>query len=319
MISILKMSRHPRVRENGAKGTRVRQRESSGLLSTSNISTIRCPTRVDFLNAFSGHERNGLRSRRLRTSRVTGEGGLVADEDSDEEGVPAYLNSVVLDATDRLEDCQELRAIVMWLDDVRSRNGFRLRITDKVLSNGIAFLDAMYIINKGMFEEGEEYVIRELDEEGNAANQNIEKLRRVLQEYPWQEGEEDADLTIPNFHDIDVWGLAGYVLLAAVTCEKSEDLIGLMMEYEPLIQERLSDVVARGMETLGVSSGLADEKRRRIAAEDEVERLKGVVDGWRNTCKSLEETVETLTRRVEETRAELHRVKHGGMERSDCT
>lgn len=274
----------------------------------------------------------------MRMSRVTNDGS-----DSDEEGVPAYLNATILDAMDRLEECAELKAIVYWLDDLRKRHDKRLRIIDKDLSNGVALLDAMYIIDGSLFDtqagrtncflaqlrEEDAYVERDLDEHGRAASRNIQMVRHVLGRYPWREEcADDATIKVPNFDEIDDWELANFVLLAAVTCERCDELVGQMLSFDEWVQQRLSDVVARGMETLGLErpavneeaeacgakleNELAEERRRRRECEAQIEALTEALEGWRSTCQGLEEEVVATRAKLDDAKAEIRRLRATG-------
>lgn len=325
------------------------------------MSSIRCPTRLDFMNAVKCDDVRELHRSRLgrpssalrgaarasprnamfsmRMSRVTNDGS-----DSDEEGVPAYLNCTILDAMDRLEECAELKAIVYWLDDLRKRHHKRMRIIDKDLSNGVALLDAMYIIDSTLFNtqtrrancflpqlSGEDcYVERDLDEHGHAASRNIQMVRHVLGRYPWREEcADDATIQVPNFEHIDEWDLANFVLLAAVTCERCDELVGQMLSFDEWVQQRLSDVVARGMETLGLErpavndeadagggakleGELAEERRKRQECEAQIEALTEALEGWRCTCQGLEEEVVATRARLDDAKAEIRRLRATG-------
>ncbi|KAI0561794.1 hypothetical protein FGB62_71g26 [Gracilaria domingensis] len=339
-------------------------RPSDGPLSASTMAKIRCPTRLDFMNAVKcddvrelhrsrmGRRHGALRAASraipkspifsMRMSKVSNDGS-----DSDDEGVPAYLNAAILDAMDRLEDCTELKAIVFWLDDLRARHQHHIRITDKDLSNGVALLDAIFIIDSSLFSHASpvrssalgarrdvgvnRFVERELDEGGHAARRNMQLVRELLARYPWREEcADDASIKVPNFEQIDDWSLANFVLLAAVTCEHCDELVGQMLSFDEWVQQRLSDVVARGMETLGLEAAvipertdqsdrvseleslLSEERQRRLECEQQIDALTDALDGWRSTCEDLEEEVLTVNAKLDEALAEIRRLKIAG-------
>ena len=270
-------------------------------LSPAKMSTIRCPSRVDFLNAVAkGHPPPPTRSHPyLRKRHVLRTSSMTSYDDSDEEAIPAFLNQRILDAMDRLDECYELKAIVVWLDDLRARHDIKHCLVDNDLTNGVALLDAMRIIYPPSIDKIE----RQLDEAGEVAKRNLERVRHALTAFPWKgDHQDDSTITPPNFWRIEDWALSGFVLLAGVVCDQSEKFVNQMLEFDDWVQQRLSDVVARGMVTLGVDhpedeedddnvsdrEKLQNERRRRRRAEQQVDSLKEELDILRDRCEQLE-------------------------------
>lgn len=223
-----------------------------------------------------------------------------SDDDEEEEGVPEYLNELVLDAMDVISECDELKAIVEWMDLVRKEQGFRRALTDIDLTNGIAMLQVLSTVADEAFRgESEEARAIELvlDQGGQAAKNNIVQLREALRRFPWKDGPEGAPLQAVPFERVEIWGLAGFVLLAALTggrCDVEERRI---LNMEKWMQDRLSDVLASGLEALGAGSSTCQNKDDYRGSEDERQ------GGWfaeRKKRKELEEQVERLSALVEE-------------------
>lgn len=280
------------------------RRLSNGPLSASTMSTIRCPNRVDFLKAMSSSPQPPPRTvfrrgayHRLRTSRVTTERPPSQTpppnipDDSDDEPAPAYLNARVLDAMDQLEECPELKAVVIWMDDLRERYGCTLRITDCDLSNGVAMLDALTIIDPSISPPEST-----LDKAGSAARRNMVRVRAALSVYEWQQTAEDPVPSPPDFDKVEDAGLAGFILLAAAKSSQADQLLGDMHPFEPWVRERLSDVMAQGMRRLGcdAKATLHHERRRREEAEEEAAVLREEVASLRKEANMWRERFEGL-------------------------
>lgn len=252
----------------------------------------------------------------------------------DEVGIAPYLGEKLLDAMDRTETTPELRAINTWLDDLRTRHNFPLRISDVDLSNGVALLDALYVIEAPVFAEVEyghgnvvqPYVRRELDKEGKAAEQNVRVLREALGRFEWRDRDDGGRrLKSIDFTRVDTWGLAGFVVLAAYVCDRADEFVRQMLAYEDWVVGSLEDVMWRGLQALGardrppreqsLGSGISEEgssvlseeevywKRRTIDAEKEL-RME------RKKREELERLVEDL-----EDKAEAWKNAHKGLQR----
>lgn len=375
-----------RVRE--ARGQRE-PRRSSGPLSARTMAKIRCPSRVDFINAVNGvppptpcfgsaaalarararvaamgapdspEDASANPSVRaplvaLRTSRLTDEshgterspvsadgasldGATGVDEcssggsphqrdgvrrvdgdvdDDDDQGVPAYLNSLVLDAMDRIGECDELKAIVAWMDSVRSRVGYVHSITDIDLSNGVALLQTLTAVAPEAFDDAppESCIIRTyLDEAGNAARGNMQNVRDALRRFPWRDGPEGTPLEPVPFERVDVWSLAGYAVLAAVTGEQSSAEVDRMLQMDDWVQDRLSDIVSSGLQALGAAScqdggrhsGWFAERKRNEFLESEIMELHQVVEQLKMERDDLLLLLADERQAGEEARAEL--------------
>lgn len=228
----------------------------------------------------------------------SGEGG--GEDDEDEECVPEYLNELVLDAMDRIGECDELKAIVEWMDLVRKEQGFRRTLTDIDLTNGIAMLQVLSIVGDEAFmgesDEARAIQIR-LDQDGKVAKNNIRRLRAALQRFPWKDGPEGNPLQPVAFDRVGTWGLAGFVLLAALTGKRCDVEVRRILNMEEWMQDRLSDVLASGLQTLGsASSGLQTDQDVRDCDGN-------VAGGWlaeREMRKDLEQQVGRLSTLVEE-------------------
>lgn len=283
------------------------------------------------------------------------------DADDDEEAIAPHLGSKLLDAMDRLETTPELRAITTWLDDLRTRHNFPLRISDVDLTNGIALLDALYVVDGSVFEEVEygdgggggegivrRYVERNLDEDGLAAERNVRVLREGLGRFNWRDKDDGGRVLEPlDFAKVDTWGLAGFVVLAAYLCERSEEFVEQMVGYEEWVVKSLEDVMWRGLQALGArdrpgrdesfgavsaseggSSSLMSEeesywKIRGLEADkmlrserkkrEEVEKMlrdaESKADAWEQACKGLQRTVSKMKGEMLETRGKRRVLK----------
>lgn len=359
-------------------------RDSSGLLSEQTMSQIRCPSRVDFINAVKGVPpstphfgsatalaRSQLRFAAtvqpdspedapadlsvraplvaLRTSRLTDEsrgttsspasedtaccnasmdhphpsvnGGRVSGTDAgsdedDEDGVPAYLNSLVLDAMDRIGECDELKAIVAWMDSVRSRAGLPRSITDIDLTNGVALLQTLKVVAPEAFEGApaeDAAVCMDLDEAGKVARDNMCKVCTALRRFPWRDGPDGAALDPVPFDRVDVWSLSGYVVLAAVTGNQASAEVDRMMQMDEWVQDRLSDIVSSGLHALGAPSSQNDgrhngwfaERRKNEMLEMELIDLQNVVEQLKMQRDELEILLAEERQAGEDARAEL--------------
>lgn len=222
------------------------------------------------------------------------------DEDEDEEGVPEYLNELVLDAMDRISECDELKAIVEWMDLVRKEKGFRRTLTDIDLTNGIAMLQVLSTVAEEAFiGENEECRAIELclDQGGKVAKDNIRRLRAALQRFPWRDGPEGAPLHPVPFERVSTWGLAGFVLLAALTGQRCDKEVRRILNMEEWMQDRLSDVLASGLQTLGSGSSTCQNDDVEKSCDDNQS------GGWfaeREKRKELEAQVGRLSQLVEE-------------------
>lgn len=334
------------------------------------MATFRCPTRQDFFHTI----RQTKSTRRAKSFAAVGERDVVlldhplcrrgrnprhppgdarncdenegGDDDGDdsegmledddgEVGIAPYLGEKLLDAMDRTETTPELRAINTWLDDLRTRHNLPLRISDVDLSNGVALLDALYVIDASVFEEVEygqsgfvqPYVLRELDKDGKSAERNLRVLREALGRFEWRDRDDGGRrLHSIEFARVDTWGLAGFVVLAAYVCNRADEFVRQMLAYEDWVVGSLEDVMWRGLQALGArdrppreqslgsgvseggSSVLSEEevywKRRAMEAEREL-RLE------RKRREDLERMVDDL-----EDKAEAWRNAHKGLQRT---
>lgn len=255
-----------------------------------------------------------------------GNGGV---EDEEEEGVPQYLNESVLDAMDHISECDELRAIVEWMNDVRKEHGFRRSLTDVDLTNGVAMLQVLKAVAEEAFiGEGEEACVieMELDAAGIAARDNIDQLRAALRRFPWRDGPDGTPLRPVSFERVDVWGLAGFVLLAGLTGGKADVEVRRILDMEEWMQDRLSDVLASGLEALGVEGvtgaevddvdnrdnrcgGWFAERRKREELEDQVRGLRSSMEELIEERDQLVLDLVSERRRAEQVRAELRKLR----------
>lgn len=152
--------------------------------------TIRCPNRVDFLKAVDA---NLIKN--------------TTDDDDDDDNdivddVPAYLNTHVLDAMDRVSDSDELRAIVSWMDAVRSRHGYATSITDMDVNNGVAMLQTLSVVAPEAFIVDGSVVTdaaavqTHLDEQGDAARENVRRVCAALRRFPWHDGSGEGGMLL---------------------------------------------------------------------------------------------------------------------------
>lgn len=317
------------------------------------MATFRCPTRQDFFHSI----RQTKSTRRAKSFAAAGERDVVLldhplrrrgtdaengcseleqqGEDKDEVGIAPYLGEKLLDAMDRTETTPELRAINTWLDDLRTRHNFPLRISDVDLSNGVALLDALYVIDASVFAEVEyghgnivqPYVQRELDKEGEVAERNVGVLREALGRFEWRDRDDGGRrLKSIDFTRVDTWGLAGFVVLAAYVCDRADGFVRQMLAYEDWVVGSLEDVMWRGLQALGardrppreqsLGSGISEEgssvlseeevywKRRTAEAEKEL-RME------RRRREDLERIVADL-----EDKAEAWKNAHRGLQRT---
>lgn len=254
----------------------------------------------------------------------SGEG--MGEDDEDEEGVPEYLNELVLDAMDRISECDELKAIVEWMDLVRKEQGFRRTLTDIDLTNGIAMLQVLSIVGGEAFvgesEEARAIQIR-LDQDGKVAKDNIQRLRAALQRFPWKDGPEGNPLQPIAFDRVGTWALAGFVLLAALTGRRCDVEVRRILNMEEWMQDRLSDVLASGLQTLGSTSselqtdqdvtdcdvneagGWFAEREMRKDLEQQVGRLSTMVEELTEERDQLVVDLIAERRQAEQARAEL--------------
>lgn len=265
----------------------------------------------------------------LRTSRLTDETAddtlLAVDDmrtlpfttDDDEPAVPAYLNERVLDAMDRMSECDELRAIVHWADDVRKEHKLTMCMTDIDLTNGVALLEVLHVVAREAFagpgERAEAAVEKHLDEHGRAAADNIGNVRAALQRFPWRDGPDGAMLNAVPFDRVDVWGLAGFVVLAAVTGATATKEVDRMLEMDEWVQDRLSDVVTSGLDALGAGkqaapdrhSGWFAERKKREMLEHEMSKMQKEINLLVLERDQLEADLSDERAEAEQTRAEL--------------
>lgn len=332
-------------------------RHSLGPLSAATLSSFRCPSRQEFLRAFGADDGARASKPRVRARSMAAtaalERGVAAEEaklqgageDSD-EGVAVHLGAGLLDAMDRLEETPELRAIACWLDDVRSRHNFPIHVTDADLTNGIALLDVLYVIDEKLFAEVEypdearaprPYVMRELDESGMNAERNRQVLRRMLTIYPWRDIDDGCKvLKAVDFNRVDTWGLAGFVVLAAYLSEQGKEFASQMMGYEEWVSGALEDVLCRGLELLGgrprqamargcedasiATSTVSDATTCSLGAEDDAEGAlywRKRAREWEKKLRIEEREKASLERRARdaEGKAEAWEVAHAEMER----
>lgn len=280
--------------------------DTNGANGDGNMSTT---TEDDDVNS------NGMRNSSTTVSHVD------ANDSSDDEGVPAHLNRCVLDAMDRIAECDELRAVVKWLDALRARAGFVQRLSDVDLGNGIALLQVMSVVAIDTFPQRQDgspdvRIERDLDEGGIAAGNNVKVLREALTRFEWRNAPGGQRLHGVAFDKVDIWGLAGFVALAGVTGTKAGEVVDGMLEMDEWIQERLTDVVTRGLQELGIvmenrddEDSLLGERRRRQRAEREVVRLQREVQMWRDKTERLEKVVQCERKRVDELRGEVNRYR----------
>lgn len=224
------------------------------------------------------------------------------DDEDDDEGVPQFLNELVLDAMDHISECDELKAIVEWMNLVRKEYEFHCSLTDVDLTNGVAMLQVMNSIAVEAFigEDEEAYIIEtRLDKGGIAARANMQRLREALQRFPWKDGPDGAALQPIAFERVDIWGLAGFVLLAGLTGSKADVEVHRILDMEEWMQDRLSDVLASGLEALG-ASGLSSSS---CTQDDNTNNDDDDSTGWfgeRKRREELEELVARLKKEVEE-------------------
>lgn len=274
-------------------------------LSASALDTYRCTSKSDFADIVSSssavfpHKTRGSASpvRRERGGHGYGydghdsaDGDASVDDDDDDDDDDYTLNCVsVLDAIDKQQEFAELQAIGQWLDDVRMMNGYRVTTTDVDLSNGVALLDALYIIQPSLFEpdfdetqgvnedpdeqtgatkdaKSPTYVERQLDPAGEAAARNITRLRDALTRFPWRDMDgERAPIEPIDFSSVDTWALGGYVVLAAVNCDENDEFVRQMLAYEDRVRDELDDVVTRGLQAFGLRHIPTPEKEEATA------------------------------------------------------
>eukprot|EP00177_Eucheuma_denticulatum_P003983 GFKZ01007195.1.p1 GENE.GFKZ01007195.1~~GFKZ01007195.1.p1 ORF type:complete len:429 (-),score=96.80 GFKZ01007195.1:388-1674(-) len=366
-----------------------RSRSSVGPLSSTAMATFRCPTRQDFFQAiqktrasrraksFAVGERDvslldePQRKRRVNEHRRVGQGLEIdladhEDAEDDDEAIAPHLGGKLLDAMDRMEITPELRAITTWLDDLRTRHNFPLRISDVDLSNGVALLDALYVVDGSVFEEVEygdgggivrRYVERNLDEDGMAAARNVRVLRQALGRFNWRDKDDGGRaLESLDFAMVDTWGLAGFVVLAAYLCERSDEFVEQMVGYEEWVVKSLEDVMWRGLQALGArdrpgrdesvggvsaseegSSLMSEEesywKRRALEAEkmlrgerkkrEEMEKmaqdLESKADAWEKACKGFERSISKMKGEMLQSRGKRKVLKESNGEESVAT
>lgn len=349
-------------------------RRSNGPLSAAAMATFRCPTRQDFLQTVGSTAAAAASKPRPRSKSFAAPGERdrpwsaaehaaarpnanaeqrkEEEEDDDDDEVPPHLGAALLDAMDMLEETPELRAIATWLDDVRTRHNFPLRITDVDLSNGIALLDALYIIDETIFADIEypdgadsprPYVLRQLDEEGSNAARNRQVLRRMLTVFPWRDVDDgNKVLKAIDFDRVDTWALGGFVVLAAYSCKRGREFATQMIGYDDWVTGALEDVMWRGLQALGASArsgagtgtvgscgetSIASSTTVSEAASGSAGGEEGVDDSWywKSRARQLEKESRDARRKKEaaerraaeaEGKMEAWQMAHAGLERA---
>lgn len=338
-------------------------RRSNGPLSAAAMSTFRCPTRQDFLQTVGAAAPSRARPRSksfaapgerekqwLQLHQQQQEEAMpntpADDEEEDDDEVPPHLGAALLDAMDKLEETPELKAIATWLDDVRTRHNFPLRITDVDLSNGVALLDALYVVDASIFADVEyandadtprPYVLRQLDADGENASRNQHVLRQMLTKFPWRDVDDGGRALKPvDFDRVDTWALGGFVVLAAYSCERGREFATQMVGYDNWVTSALEDVMWRGLQALGAtqrptSDSCGEPSVESSCLSDVLSGSGGADDGgddawyWKGRAKEAEKEAreerckrEAAERRAidAEGKADAWQTAHAGLERA---
>lgn len=337
-------------------------RRSNGPLSAAAMSTFRCPTRQDFLQTVGAVAPSrarprsksfaapGEREKAWQQQQQYEEDAMpntpADDDEADDDEVPPHLGAALLDAMDKLEETPELKAIATWLDDVRTRHNFPLRITDVDLSNGVALLDALYVVDAGIFADVEyandadtprPYVLRELDADGENASKNRHVLRQMLSKFPWRDVDDGGRALKPvDFDRVDTWALGGFVVLAAYSCERGREFATQMVGYDDWVTAALEDVMWRGLQALGATPRPTDDSCGEPSVEsscpsDALSGSVGAEDGgddelyWKGRAREVEKEKREQQRKREaaerraidaEGKADAWQTAHAGLERA---
>lgn len=124
---------------------------TSGGSKQRSLATIKAFNRHDFLQSFQARVKK-VNSRPHSAANALYDDVEFPAEQSDDEDIPTFLNSARLDAHDMLDGMEELRALFTWVNDIRAAHGCNISFLDVDLRNGIALLEALYVIAPELFE-----------------------------------------------------------------------------------------------------------------------------------------------------------------------
>lgn len=224
-------------------------------LSASAMSKFRCPSRLDFLAQVQALPAPTPRAKSFALGQappslvdstlVIAEKNIHDDDDDEEEGVPEQMTSSFLDAMDRVEACAELKALVMWLDQVRKRHNVLMKMTDVDLQNGVALLDVLYLVDAKWFVEleyGQGGRVGKYVERNGNGEKNLQVLRNVLANVEWRDSDDGGrKLGKRQFADKTAWEMGPYVLFAAYMGDRKDDMFGDLNVFDDQVVKSLEE------------------------------------------------------------------------------
>lgn len=250
-------------------------------LSAASLSAIQARIRFPSLAAHSARHSQSPPPRRR------GRRGEPRPPPPEHEFVAPFLGRLIMSAHEELGECPEMAAVWAFVDAVRRAARCHVRPQDVDIRNGVALLEVLALLFAG--EPGVPPVPepeRDLDEAGAVGKRNVQAVCAALREYPWLgllgggvEGRRDRDGAVTvkavQFQNLDPWALGGYVMLAAVTCDRSPRYLDIIESLPREIQELISGLVQRAMTALGIPANFYADELSDVSAKPPAQECIG--------------------------------------------